>query len=612
MESFEALITSSAVPSIYIHRLFFILSRSPTIEIKRLIQKSRLPVALIKKILQEFQPVFESHQKKPGYVTLKPESLIEILNYFKQISNDGNPSFNWVQIEDDSLIVTPLTQIIQNRNIPKRNLDQFPCTMETLARRVEFLKTEINSSQQNILFLGDNDLTSIAVSIGFQNSNPAKEIVVLDIDEDVLSKISDIAVNNGLSITTIKQDFRLPFTEQIKKMAGRFDVIFMDPPYTIPGMELFLHRGLELLNFENGIIYACFGYSVQDLVIGLKFQQLLNDLKLVIVSQLENFNVYEEAASIGSTSHLYKLRPAQHLRMISDFRIAAQIYTGYTDSEENLLLDENITHSIDSQIINQNIINEILKWLIDENLHDIAISGVADSLLLQKIIEKEFTLYLIPLNYSESSTNKRNFSSLKILTESAYSDTEVIYNAIIFESPLLNTDSIKKWLIKPQCKHIFITLPNDISENSNDHVHYYFSPRNWIWFELFWRLETKISLNSSDFEPNLTVPCSFYHFVKREKNEFQENFPMFLFRELYYYNHLKVKNGLLNALLDYYNNYRESAVYTKREAKLFIDSLNISAEILNLEFENLSETEFMSLYNQINALKDTPLTLDSS
>ena len=65
-----------------------------------------------------------------------------------------------------------------------------------------------------------------------------------------------------------------------------------------------------------------------------------------------------------------------------------------------------------------------------------------------------------------------------------------------------------------------------------------------------------------------------------------------MIRELFYYDRLKVKNGLLNALLDYYNHFRQDAVFTKREARAFIEGLQLPLSLLNLEFENLSNDEF--------------------
>ena len=202
------------------------------------------------------------------------------------------------------------------------------------ARRAEFLISELDPSQQTVLFLGDNDITSIAFAIASQGLNVPHRIIVIDLDDNVLDMISRVAQQNNLEILIFKQDLRLAFSEAIQAFAGTIDVIFTDPPYTIPGMELFLHRGLELLNPDTGVIYACFGYSVQDLVIGMKFQQLLSDLKLVVRTQLENFNTYLEAGSIGSTSHLYKLRPARRIKLVPDFHSSGPIYTGYSESEE--------------------------------------------------------------------------------------------------------------------------------------------------------------------------------------------------------------------------------------------------------------------------------------
>ncbi len=163
-------------------------------------------------------------------------------------------------------------------------------------------------------------------------------------------------------------------------------------------MELFLHRGLELLNPDTGVIYACFGYSVQDLVIGMKFQQLLSDLKLVVRTQLENFNTYLEAGSIGSTSHLYKLRPAQRIKLVPDFHSSGPIYTGYSESEEIKLYENQESFALEFQLKNEEIIDYIDTQLTGSQCNHIALYIFHLAALSRKILREDRVFYFLPLN----------------------------------------------------------------------------------------------------------------------------------------------------------------------------------------------------------------------
>ena len=99
-------------------------------------------------------------------------------------------------------------------------------------------------------------------------------------------------------------------------------------------------------------------------------------------------------------------------------------------------------------------------------------------------------------------------------------------------------------------------------------------------------------LKETDFEPLTPSPGYLYHYRKYEKNPFTEDLPRFILREMFFYNHSKVKNGLLNALINAYTNYGENQALTKRQAKEKIEGLQIPDTILDVEFNKLSPLEF--------------------
>ena len=108
---------------------------------------------------------------------------------------------------------------------------------------------------RKILFLGDDDLTSIAAGL----FNAAKEVAVVDLDTRLLQTIKDISEEEGLRIRLVEHDLRKPLPEQLR---GRYDTVFTDPPYTHPGLTLFLSRGIMALEKRVGAaVYLSFAHQ---------------------------------------------------------------------------------------------------------------------------------------------------------------------------------------------------------------------------------------------------------------------------------------------------------------------------------------------------------------
>ena len=162
--------------------------------------------------------------------------------------------------EDEKLLnlqpVDKLHDILLKRVKPNREYDQFIATQETVGNRAGLLKHFADIDEKRLIFIGDDDFTSVAAAM----SGKAKEIVVLDIDGRILNTINDISKKNSLNITTIKHDLSKALPSQL---LNRFDVVFTDPPYTSEGIRLFLSRAISTIDSNNlsGRIYLCYGNS---------------------------------------------------------------------------------------------------------------------------------------------------------------------------------------------------------------------------------------------------------------------------------------------------------------------------------------------------------------
>jgi len=221
------------------------------------------------------------------------------------------------------------------RQKPKREFDQFFAIEETIFKRVDLL-SKFSNIDNKILFLGDDDLTSIALAL----NKKFEKIFVVDIDKEILNLIKTVSENEKLNIKTIEYDLRKPLIELEK-----FNLIFFDPPYTLNAVKLWLLRALQIslgkgtnkkrkdINYlKNKFYFLCYGYTDKGLERGYKIQKLINDLGLIIQQKFRKFNKYTGAETINNESDLYILQPTPfiNLSQIDSFRkkeFSGKIYT---------------------------------------------------------------------------------------------------------------------------------------------------------------------------------------------------------------------------------------------------------------------------------------------
>lgn len=195
-----------------------------------------------------------------------------------------------------------LNSIFSERQTPLRKYDQFSATPETVIKRASLLNHFGDINGKKLLFLGDDDFTSLAVAM---NGSPS-EIAVLDIDDRILEKIKSISSKHSLNIKTTKHDLRKTLP---KNLLNKFDVVFTDPPYTSEGIRLFVARSISALDTKNTTarIYLCYGNSDRAKERFIPIYRSIIDSGLMIRYIFDKFNRYTGAESIGSSSSLFVL-----------------------------------------------------------------------------------------------------------------------------------------------------------------------------------------------------------------------------------------------------------------------------------------------------------------
>jgi hypothetical protein len=124
----------------------------------------------------------------------------------------------------------------------------------------------------------------------------------------------------------VEHDLRQPLPAVLQR---GFDVAMTDPPYTVPGAELFLDRAVSALEPGPGR-HLFFSYGARRPDELLAAQRLIAALGLVIRSLTPNFNSYAGAGILAGTSHLYHLRSSGQAKPLLTDRYDGPLYSADT------------------------------------------------------------------------------------------------------------------------------------------------------------------------------------------------------------------------------------------------------------------------------------------
>lgn len=290
---------NTGIPTKKILDFLGILREGKSIENNELLQK----LGVSKNALNQAKELFADLLEPPSKNTkLRNDVLEPIASLFSTGYRSEETMWNIFESDKYNQFLELLRRHNDKRPIPERKYDQFTATVETTVRRASLLDWNEDIAGNRLLFLGDDDFTSIAVS----SLGKASGVTVLDIDNRILDNIEKVAKEENLEIDLDKYDARKTLPE---KYRNKFDVVFTDPPYTIEGIRLFLSRAIQALDLQNqsARIYLCYGNSDRAKERFLPIYELLTSSGFMIRWIFDKFNRYQGAQSIGNTSSLFVL-----------------------------------------------------------------------------------------------------------------------------------------------------------------------------------------------------------------------------------------------------------------------------------------------------------------
>ncbi|MHC5218238.1 adenosylmethionine decarboxylase [Enterococcus sp. LJL128] len=301
---------------------------------KKLAGKVKLPLPLVSAIKKELVKLGLASNKVGTSLTRKGKLYVEQQLGWAAINKEYYLKVTDSKEEQASLkevMTEELTVGIVDRPSVAVAYDQAFATIETIVERAFLLLEKPDFINKHILFLGDDDLSSLAVGLLIKKlkasgrTKSTEKLTVYELSPDVIHCINTSAKKMDLDIVCQHLDFR---EGSLSKYKNQFDYIYVDPPYTLSGLKLFLSRAVSCSRLEHAHIFLSFGEKAPKKQLAL--QKLIGLQNLVIEKIKPKFNQYSGASILGGVSTLYELTTQidSYPAVLAESSYSDYIYTG--------------------------------------------------------------------------------------------------------------------------------------------------------------------------------------------------------------------------------------------------------------------------------------------
>lgn len=186
-----------------------------------------------------------------------------------------------------SRLLEDFKEISQQRPPAIAEYDQGYVDPVSTVARVAVMYQRGDLENQDILLIGDDDLTSIAIAL----TGMARRITVLEVDDRLVDFIAHQARERGWANLSVYQyDVRRPLPQEFQ---GRYDTFLIDPVETLVGIRLFLSRCAVSLRGKGSSGYFGLTHLEASRDKWYFIQKMILDMNFVITDIIHNFQEYE-------------------------------------------------------------------------------------------------------------------------------------------------------------------------------------------------------------------------------------------------------------------------------------------------------------------------------
>lgn len=190
-------------------------------------------------------------------------------------------------VPEDHPALVALHEALTGRPAPDFSFDQGAIPAEESLLRAAAMQDRGDLWGQEVLFVGDFDLTSVAIALTRQ----PKRVLVLDIDTRVIDFVNGVGARYGLPLSGRKFDVREALPDDLRR---QFDVFVCDPVETLPGIRLYLSRGAAALRGEGAAAWLGLTTVEASRRKWFDIQQLLAASGLVVTDIRRKFSGYPD------------------------------------------------------------------------------------------------------------------------------------------------------------------------------------------------------------------------------------------------------------------------------------------------------------------------------
>ena len=165
---------------------------------------------------------------------------------------------------------------------------------------------------------------------------------------------------------------------------------------------------------------------------------------------------------------------------------------------------------------------------------------------------------------------------------------------IISALPYSITEPFIEKLIRCDCKEAILIVGKKFADAVIEKKHNKLA----LLTNSFYVTERIMDIAPDAFNPKPRVMSSMIRLTKLNREDLHHSFKKFIFRELFFNRDRKLKNNLMEALIEFVKLHNQKL--TKKESKAIIEKYNLPKEMLNKRIENLSNEEYELLYNALN------------
>lgn len=283
-------------------------ARAGSIPLRDLCRRTRMPVPVVSAVRRELE-------KRGLLVRSAGLALSDVGRGLVGVARDASSGSlcpacagDGIVIPGDALpLLDRLRALASARPAADASLDQSHATAETALRRALYLR-ECDALGRDLIFLGDDDLVSLAVGLLRKHAGDGGAMAVVEVDPRLVGYLREVSGREGFDIVIHPQDLRDPLPGAL---GARFDAFATDPPYTQEGLKLFVRRGVSALRKGGGRqAFIAFGPKSPDEQ--RRAVETITDAGLGIVEMRPTFNRYDGAQLLGGVSAMVRAVTTSH------------------------------------------------------------------------------------------------------------------------------------------------------------------------------------------------------------------------------------------------------------------------------------------------------------